>query len=177
MDPACEHRDQQHREREAAGADWQNSGYVFTRPNGAPIEGATLTRHFTALLRRTKLRRIRFHDLRHSAATLLLEQGIELAVNKEILGHAHIGATAAVYGHVRLRLRHQAIGTLSNALRDPADDTAAPDGDDDPPLCAQPSADVPSTVAVKTPRSPADDPSAGLLPLAIYFGPNLQLEA
>ncbi|AUA11839.1 site-specific tyrosine recombinase XerC [Streptomyces malaysiensis subsp. malaysiensis] len=53
------------------------------------------------------LRRIRFHDLRHSTATLLLEQGVELVVIKELLGHAHIGVTAGVYAHVRLRLQRQ----------------------------------------------------------------------
>ena len=85
--------------RQATG--WQDSGYVFTRPDGAPIEGATLTRHFTALLHQARLRRIRFHDLRHSAATLLLEQGVELVVIKELLGHAHIGVTATVYANPR----------------------------------------------------------------------------
>ncbi|MBU3871647.1 tyrosine-type recombinase/integrase [Streptomyces sp. 4503] len=89
------------------------TGYVFTRPNGTPIKG-TLTRHFTALLHRARLRRIRFH-LRHSAATLLLEQGVELVVIKELLGHAHIG----VYAHARLRLQRQAIDTLGNALGRP----------------------------------------------------------
>ncbi|MDH6109784.1 integrase [Kitasatospora sp. MAP12-15] len=131
-----QHRDQQRQERETAGAGWKDSGYVFARPDGSPIEGATLTRHFTALLRRARLRRIRFHDLRHSAATLLLEQGVELVVIKELLGHAHIGVTATVYAHVRLRLQRQAIDTLSNVLRHPADATAEPDGGDDPPLCA-----------------------------------------
>lgn len=73
-----QHLTRQRQEQEAAGELWQGSGYVFTRPNRAPIEGATLTRHFNTLLHRAKLRRIRFHDLRHSAATLLLEQGVEL---------------------------------------------------------------------------------------------------
>ncbi|WP_372482262.1 tyrosine-type recombinase/integrase [Streptomyces glomeratus] len=49
------------------------------------------------LLHRARLRRIRFHDLRHSTATLLLEEGIELVVNKKLLGHDHIGVTATVY--------------------------------------------------------------------------------
>lgn len=133
-----QHRSRQLQEREAAGESWQNSGYVFTRPNGAPIEGTTLTRHFTTLLRRARLRRIRFHDLRHSTATLLLEQGVELVVIKELLGHAHIGVTATVYAHVRLRLQRQAIDILSNALRVPSDGSAAPHDGDDPPLCAAP---------------------------------------
>ena len=121
----------------SGGTNWRASGYVFTRPAGSPIEGATLTRYFNALLRRASLRRIRFHDLRHSAATLLLEQGVELVVIKELLGHAHIGVTATVYAHVRLRLQRDAIDLLGNALRNPAQPAARPD-DGDPPLCGAP---------------------------------------
>ncbi|CAL2068847.1 protein of unknown function [Streptomyces murinus] len=47
---------------------------------------------------------------------MLLEQGVDLVVIKELLGHAHIGVTAGVYAHVRLRLQRQAIDALSNAL-------------------------------------------------------------
>lgn len=130
----AQHRKRQIREREAAGTNWKDSGYVFTRPNGAPIEGATLTRHFNALLRQARLRRIRFHDLRHSAATLLLEQGVELVVIKELLGHAHVGVTATVYAHVRLRLQRDAIDLLGHALRNPAETTGKPDDSDEPPL-------------------------------------------
>lgn len=128
------HRQQQARERDRAGSEWQGSGHVFTRPDGHPIEPATLTRHFNALLRDARLRPIRFHDLRHSTATLLLEQGVELVVIKELLGHAHIGVTATVYAHVRLRLQRQAIDLLGHALGnlDQSDDR------DDPPLVASP---------------------------------------
>ncbi|WP_370466543.1 tyrosine-type recombinase/integrase [Streptacidiphilus sp. PB12-B1b] len=131
-----QHRHRQAQEREAVGADWKASGYVFTRPDGSPIEAATLTRHFNALLHRAALRRIRFHDLRHSAATLLLEQGVELVVIKELLGHAHIGVTATVYAHVRLHLQRDAIDLLGNALRNPTQPTARSDDGDEPPVCA-----------------------------------------
>ncbi|MCK1823109.1 site-specific integrase [Streptomyces sp. XM83C] len=110
------HRRRQEQEGAAAGDGWQESGYVFTTPTGRPIDPTNLTRAFTTLLNRSGLRRIRFHDLRHTAATLLLEQGVELVVIKELLGHAHIGVTAAVYAHVRPRLQQAAITTLSNAL-------------------------------------------------------------
>ena len=133
-----QHRARQRQEREAVGTDWKASGYVFTRPDGSPIKGATLTRHFNPLLRRAALRRIRFHDLRHSAATLLLEQGVELVVIKELLVHAHIGVTATVYAHVRLRLQRDAIDLLGNALRNPARPTGRADDGDEPPVCAAP---------------------------------------
>ncbi|NUS09893.1 MAG: tyrosine-type recombinase/integrase, partial [Streptomyces sp.] len=96
------------------------------------------TRHFTALLHRARLRRIRFHDLRHSTATLLLEQGVELVVIKELLGHAHIGVTATVYAHVRLRLQRDAIDLLSHALHGPAGAVNRLDEGGEPPLSAAP---------------------------------------
>lgn len=61
-----------------------------------------LTRHFKALIRDALLQRIRFHDLRHSTATLLLEQGVELCVIKELLGHAPIEVTAMVYANTSI---------------------------------------------------------------------------
>ncbi|BBB00171.1 putative phage integrase [Actinacidiphila reveromycinica] len=148
------HRDRQAREREAAGAGWKDSTTSFTRPDGSPIEGATLTRHFNTLLRRAKLRRIRFHDLRHSTATLLLEQGVELVVIKELLGHAHIGVTATVYAHVRLRLQRDAIDFLGHAPRDTAKPVTEPNEDDNPPACAAPSADVAVNYCRQTPQRP-----------------------
>lgn len=99
------------------------------------IDPTNLSRAFTTLLRKAGLRRIRFHDLRHSTATLLLEQGVELVVIKELLGHTHIGVTATVYAHVRLRLQHEAIDTLSTALGGPKI-TGTANGDEPPPCTA-----------------------------------------
>ncbi|MFD7117325.1 tyrosine-type recombinase/integrase [Streptomyces sp. NPDC059922] len=113
------HHEQQERERKAAGTTWQHNAHVFTTVQGRPIDPTNLTRTFTTLLRKAGLRRIRFHDLRHSTATLLLEQGVELVVIKELLGHAHIGVTATVYAHVRLRLQRDAIDSLGRALDHP----------------------------------------------------------
>ncbi len=84
--------------------------------------------------RKADLRRIRFHDLRHSPATLLLVQGVELVVVKELLGHAHIDVTATVYAHVRIRLQRDAIDTLSTALNNPAINETV--NGDEPPPCA-----------------------------------------
>ncbi|SCD69354.1 Phage integrase family protein [Streptomyces sp. di188] len=110
------HRERQQEERQDARTNWTDSGLVFTTATGSPLAPTNLTRHFSRLLSRAELRRIRFHDLRHSTATLLLEQGVDLVMVKELLGHAHIGVTAVVYAHVRLRLQRQAIDTLGNAL-------------------------------------------------------------
>ncbi|GAA3236338.1 site-specific integrase [Streptomyces thermocoprophilus] len=131
------HQEQQQRERDTAGTAWRHSGYVFTTPQGGPIDPTNLTHTFTTLLRKAGLRRIRFHDLRHSTATLLLEQGVELVVIKELLGHAHIGVTAGVYAHVRLRLQRQAIDALGTALDGLTNtETVNADGDEPPPCAA-----------------------------------------
>ncbi|MFF8267730.1 tyrosine-type recombinase/integrase [Streptomyces sp. NPDC016562] len=114
-----EHKERQHKERATAGPGWRDSGLVFTTPTGQPLDPANLARGFRTCLDRAGLRRIRFHDLRHSTATLLLKQGVDLVVIKELLGHAHIGVTAGVYAHVRLSLQRQAIDTLSNASARP----------------------------------------------------------
>ena len=133
-------RRQQHHERENAAGKWTETGYVFTTPHGTPIEPSNLTRTFNTQLDKAGLRRIRFHDIRHTTATLLLEQGVELVVIKELLGHAHIGVTATVYAHVRLRLQRDAIDILGTTLNQPGRDTTGPDGrddsDDPPPLAA-----------------------------------------
>ncbi|MGY5007213.1 tyrosine-type recombinase/integrase [Streptomyces sp. 900105755] len=127
-----EHREGQERERDAAAGGWKESDLDFTAQAGGPIDPANLNRSFRSLLERAGLRRVRFHDLRHSTATLLLEQGVELVVIKELLGHAHIGVTATVYAHVRLRLQRDAVNLLGRTLRNPK----RPDDGDDPPLCA-----------------------------------------
>ncbi|MGY4744554.1 tyrosine-type recombinase/integrase [Streptomyces sp. ATMOS53] len=132
------HQEEQQHERDAAGTTWRHNRYVFTTPQGRAIDPTNLTRTFTTLLRNAGLRRIRFHDLRHSTATLLLEQGVELVVIKELLGHAHIGVTATVYAHVRLRLQRDAIDLLGHALRNPVKITSGPDDSGEPPLCATP---------------------------------------
>lgn len=71
--------------------------------------------------------------LRHSAASLLLERGIELIVVKDLLGHAQINTTADIYAHVRLRLQRQAIEAMGQALNEP-DAEGNDDEPDDPPI-------------------------------------------
>lgn len=130
------HHEQQQREHEASGTTRHHDGHVFTTVQGRPIDPTNLTRTFTTLLRKAGLRRIRFHDLRHSTATLLLEQGVELVVIKELLGHAHIGVTATVYAHVRLRLQRDAIDALGTALVGWETTETSRSGGDKPSPCA-----------------------------------------
>jgi integrase len=76
--PASQHftRIAQDEERRIAGSRWQETGFVFTTSIGTPMDARGVIRRFHSILNATGLPRIRFHDLRHSAATLLLAQGV-----------------------------------------------------------------------------------------------------
>ena len=88
-------------ERLAAGTQWQDTGLIFATALGRPIEPVVLNRDYKALLKKANLpTKLRFHDLRHSAASLLLAQGVHPRAIMELLGHSSITVTMNVYGHV-----------------------------------------------------------------------------
>lgn len=90
------HRVRQLEERLAAGSRWQDSGLVFPNTLGKRLDPHELHNGFKALLTKASLPDIRFHDLRHSAASLMLAQGIPLRSIQDILGHSSIALTAPV---------------------------------------------------------------------------------
>jgi integrase len=116
-------------DRQEAGDGWQDMGLVFTNPVGRPIDQAWLHRNHGAICDLADVRHIRFHALRHTCATLLLEEGVDLVTIKDLLGHAQIHITAQTYAHVRIRLQRKAIESMSDAL-DADDDGQDDDGDD-----------------------------------------------
>ena len=73
----------------------------FTSPIGTPLDPRNVTREFHALLSGAELPAVRFHDLRHTAATLLLAQGVDPRTIMETLGHSQISLTLNTYSHVR----------------------------------------------------------------------------
>ncbi|CAA9424863.1 MAG: Phage integrase, site-specific tyrosine recombinase [uncultured Rubrobacteraceae bacterium] len=80
---------------------WRAHGFVFPSTVGTLHSGGNLTRAFKAALKRGGLPGgTRFHDLRHTCATLLLRQGVNPKYVQELLGHADIGLTLNVYSHV-----------------------------------------------------------------------------
>lgn len=93
-------RASQNQDRLLAGGDWVNSGFMFTTRRGTPIAAASVTRAFQRALAEAGLPRMRFHDLRHTCATLLLSQGVPLKVVSEQLGHSQMSLTADTYSHV-----------------------------------------------------------------------------
>jgi integrase len=95
-----EHAERQKSEKRSLGRSWTNSGYIFTSTVGTPIEPRNLNREFKTICRDAGLGDWHPHELRHSAASLLLAQGVKLQVVSQVLGHASIRMTADVYGHI-----------------------------------------------------------------------------
>ena len=107
------HRLRQSQEKLRLGPAWDDLGLVFANLIGRPIEKQNLLRRsFWPLLERTGLPHIRFHDLRHTAATLLLEQGVHPKVVQERLGHSTISVTMDTYSHVMPTLQREAADEL-----------------------------------------------------------------
>lgn len=110
------HRTRQLEERLALGSNWQESGFVFASTIGTPLEPRNLNRTFDALLKNAKLPKIRFHDMRHSCATMLLAQGVPQRTLMEILGHSQISLTMNTYSHVLPEMTRAAIGMMDSVL-------------------------------------------------------------
>jgi len=102
------HRTRQLKERLAAGGAWEDSGLIFTTPFGTAVDPRGASREFHAMLEKAKLPSVRFHDLRHTAATLLLAQGVDARTIMETLGHSQISLTMNTYSHVLPALQREA---------------------------------------------------------------------
>jgi integrase len=108
-------------ERACLGAGWHALDLALPTTIGKPIDGIhLLQRNNLPLLVKAGLKRIRFHDLRHTAATLLLLSGIHPKVVSEMLGHADVTITLKLYSHVlpHLQLLHgRGHGAVAGAIR------------------------------------------------------------
>ncbi|HCG00892.1 MAG TPA: site-specific integrase [Chloroflexi bacterium] len=114
-----EHRERQAEERANAGANWKDWDLVFTRSDGYPLDGTVISHQFHKVLERAGLAQRRFHDLRHSCATLLLAQGVPARVVMEVLGHSQIALTMNTYAHVIPELRREAATRMESLFIEP----------------------------------------------------------
>lgn len=105
---------------------WQEHDLVFSQANGKPIEPRYDHTLWKRLLRRAGVREVRLHDARHTAASLLLLQGVPARVVMEILGHSQVGLTLNTYSHVAPELARDAAERMGAALWDD-DSTVASD--------------------------------------------------
>jgi integrase len=81
------------------------------------LDARNVVRHFHALLARAGLPRMPFHNLRHTAASLLLAQGLDIRVVQQVLGHSQIALTANLYAHVMPILLKDAAERMDAVLR------------------------------------------------------------
>jgi len=84
---------------EALSPEWEDHGLVFPSMYGTPLDQKRLHHDFKRVLKKAGLHEIRFHDLRHTAATLMLINGIPLLVVSRRLGHSKPSVTLDIYGH------------------------------------------------------------------------------
>lgn len=101
VEDALERRKQrQEEERAFAGDRWEESGLVFTSTTGTALDPGTFYTRYQDILEEAGLEGHTFHDLRHSAATLLARRGVPPRVAMEILGHSNIATTMNIYTHI-----------------------------------------------------------------------------
>jgi len=105
-----QHRLQQLEAKLKVGRAWEDRDLVFTDLHGGYFNPRYLGKLFDKVLAEADLPHMRFHDLRHSAATLLLSMGVHVKVVQEILGHSTISMTADIYSHVLPSMQEDAMG-------------------------------------------------------------------
>jgi integrase len=111
------HLTRQLEEIDRAGDLWQENGLVFASEVGTPLNRHNLAyRSFKPLLKRAGLPDIRFHDLRHTCATLLLSRGVHPKFVQELLGHATIAITLDTYSQVLPGMGDQTATAIEDAL-------------------------------------------------------------
>lgn len=108
-----EQRTRQLAARLKAGPAWAEGDWVFTTALGMPYHPADVGHRFQRLLERAGLPRVRFHDLRHTAASLLLGEGVHPKVVASLLGHSTVQVTLDTYSHVTPGLARQATEALA----------------------------------------------------------------
>ena len=106
----------QARERKRAANKWHQTGFVFTTETGRPVDGRDIYRTIQTAAKKAELKGVGIHTLRHSAATVMLENGVNLKAVSDLLGHSSIAITGDVYAHVSEKTARDAMETLSDAI-------------------------------------------------------------
>jgi integrase len=110
-------REEQKARRQKMGDRYHDHDLIFSQRNGKPLHMHNVVRRdFHEVLTRAKVPQVRFHDLRHSAASLLLARGVHVKVVQELLGHSSAMMTLDVYSHAIPALAEQAVQGLAGML-------------------------------------------------------------
>lgn len=108
--------EQDEQNKQAFGEKYIENDYVFKWPNGKPFSPRYVSSHFQVLLKRNDLPHIRFHELRHSTVSLLLNNGYTLKDVQEYVGHADIRMTTDLYGHLDVARKNALSAGISSSL-------------------------------------------------------------
>lgn len=108
-------RERQREERQVAGSVWVESGFVFTTEAGEPCDPRNALRAFKVAATKAGHPKAGLHTLRHSAASVMLSNGVPLKVVSELWGHSSVAITGDIYGHVAPDVAADAMRTLSGA--------------------------------------------------------------
>ena len=130
VDLLIQHRVQQAEARREAGEHWQERDLVFCTSLGTPLNPNKVLERFKTLLKRVGLPDMRFHDLRHSAATILLTMRVHPKIVQELLGHNQISMTMDIYSHVLPTMQGDAMSQLNDALMEHEEDEESSDDDE-----------------------------------------------
>ena len=119
-----EHREKQEMQKAVAGNRWQEHGMIFTTSIGTYIDQTKVSRAFKRILREAGLPDIRFHDLRHTSISILLDNGTPVNTVQSRAGHSKASVTTDIYGHAMARSQEAAarmieeiVTPLTNELR------------------------------------------------------------
>jgi integrase len=111
------HHARQQERRVEAGIQWKEKDIVFCNGYGGYREPSDVHRDFKRILKEAELPNMRFHDLRHSAATLLLGMGVNPKIVQELLGHSSISMTMDIYSHVLPSMQQEAMDKFDDLFR------------------------------------------------------------
>jgi integrase len=117
-----EHRIRQKEARLKAGTSWRDRNLVFCNRHGGFLDPDILLDQFHKLLDDAGLPRMRLHDLRHSAATILMAMKVPTKVIQELLGHSSVTITLNVYGHVLSSMQDEAVDQMERLFGTPEND-------------------------------------------------------
>ncbi|MGG3288962.1 tyrosine-type recombinase/integrase, partial [Geobacillus stearothermophilus] len=110
------HKQKQEFQKEKLGTQYQDNNLIVCTDDGKPLDPRNLLRQFYRLIEEASVPRISFHDLWHTHATILMQQGENPKVVSERLGHSRVGITLDLYSHVSDDLQEQAAEKFENAL-------------------------------------------------------------
>jgi len=111
-----QHYERQQIERKAAGDHWKDYSLIFPTSVGTPIDQRSFLRTFKLFLRHAGLPPIRFHDLRHTSASLMLNHNVPVIIVSRRLGHARASITSDVYGHLMPNMQDEAAEMIDDLI-------------------------------------------------------------